>query len=82
MTQRKPILATRLSPIVNKRVKQLAKALGITVSEYLRKLILVDLETKQLFSEKIRETVEQTQINNHERTPEESIRKLLRNDLR
>jgi hypothetical protein len=47
MTQRKPILATRVSPLVNKSVKQLAETLGITVSEYLRKLILDDLESKK-----------------------------------
>jgi transcriptional regulator with XRE-family HTH domain len=77
LTQRKPILATRVSPVVNKSVKQLAKILGITVSEYLRKLILDDLESKQMLSKQFTKTVEQTEPKQNKERPEDKIRKLL-----
>ena len=45
---RKPALATRVSPEVNTSARKLAENLGITVSEYLRSLILQDLNSKKL----------------------------------
>ena len=76
MTQRKPAIATRVSPRVNKAVKQLTKTLGITVSEYLRKLILDDLESKRILNSQFATTLEQDETMKPER-PEEMIRKAL-----
>ena len=56
---RKPILATRVSPYVNTSVKQIVKNLGITVSEYIRSLILQDLNSKKFFDGEHRNTDEQ-----------------------
>ena len=76
MTVRKPALATRVSPVVNNAVRQLTKALGITISEYLRKLILTDLETKQMFWGEFKKTVEQPQTKDRKDRIEDIMRKL------
>jgi len=73
MTQRKPALATRVSPNVNASVRRLTKALGITISEYLRKLILDDLESKQMFKGEFKKAVEQSETNDRTQRPKESI---------
>tara|TARA_B100001971_G_C18067508_1_gene471259 strand:- start:644 stop:835 length:192 start_codon:yes stop_codon:yes gene_type:complete len=51
ITVKKHILATRVGHYANNSVRTLARGLGISVSEYLRKLILQDLESKRLFEE-------------------------------
>jgi len=77
ITVRKPAIATRVSPVVNNAVRQLTKALGITISEYLRKLILDDLESKQMFRGEFKKTVEQPQTKDLKERIGDSIRKLL-----
>ena len=77
MTRRKPAIATRVSPVVNTAVRQLTKALGITISEYLRKLILDDLESKQMFKGELKKAVEQSETNDHTQRPERRITKQL-----
>lgn len=80
MTQRKPALATRVSPVVNTAVRRLAKALGITISEYLRALILQDLDSRKMFEDELKRAVEQVDEEEHAsrkpQSPEEAIRKL------
>lgn len=61
MTQRKPILATRVSPYVNQSVRRLTRGLGISISEYLRKLILQDLESRKLFQDELKEAGDQSE---------------------
>jgi hypothetical protein len=77
MTQRKPALATRVSPVVNTAVRRLTEALGITISEYLRKLILDDLESKQLFEDEFKATLERSEPKARKETPGEMLRKWL-----
>jgi hypothetical protein len=74
---RKPAIATRVSPAVNNAVRQLSKALGITVSEYLRKLILDDLESKRIFNEQFTKMTGTPETKEAEERPEDSIKKLL-----
>jgi len=69
MTQRKPALSTRVSPIVNTAVRQLTKALGITISEYLRKLILQDLDSRKMFQDELKKAVEQSEANDVTQRP-------------
>ena len=77
MTQRKPAIATRVSPVVNNAVRQLTGALGITISEYLRKLILNDLESKQMFEGEIKEAIEKSENKEHKASPEKLLKRLL-----
>jgi hypothetical protein len=77
MTQRKPALATRVSPVVNIAVRRLTEALGITISEYLRKLILDDLESKKMFEDELKTAVKKSETNDHKATPESLLTKLL-----
>ena len=77
MTRRKPALATRVSPTVNNAVRQRTKTLGITISEYLRKLILDDLESKQLLSNDFKKNIEEPPKNDRKLSPKNTIRKLL-----
>jgi len=57
-TERKLALCTRVSPYVDKSVRKLAKGMGITISEYLRRLIMQDLDSKRLFNNDLRRTVD------------------------
>ena len=84
MTQRKPALATRVSPYVNTSVRKLAKGLGISISEYLRKLILQDLDSRKMFEGELKKAVDESKTipQVHARRPEDSIRDLLRKDGR
>ena len=75
-TYRKPAIATRVSPAVNKAVRQLTNALGLTISEYLRKLILDDLESKGMFNAQIKESIEQTETMDREESPRDLIKRL------
>lgn len=77
MTRRKPALATRVSPIVNIAVRRLTEALGITISEYLRKLILDDLESKKMFEDELKTAVKKSEPKARKETPGEMLRKLL-----
>ena len=76
ITLKKNILATRVSTYVNTTVRKVVRGLGISVSEYLRTLILHDLESKGMFKEELKHTLEQPE--EQEITPEDSIRELLR----
>ena len=73
------ILATRVNGYANNAVRALAKGLGISISEYLRKLILQDLESQKLFQDKLKEAVEQSEsVARRRLTPEASIIRHLR----
>jgi hypothetical protein len=72
-TRRKPILATRVSPVVDNVVRILANTLGITISEYLRKLILDDLESKRVFNGHFTKTIGQTEPEEPKEKPEAHI---------
>lgn len=52
------ILATRVNDYINKSARLLAEALGISISEYLRKLILHDLDTMRTFVDELRKKAE------------------------
>ena len=81
-TLKKHILATRVSSYVNNSVRALAKGLGISVSEYLRKLILQDLDSRKMFEDELKRAVEQVDEEEHTsrkpQSPEDAIRKLWR----
>lgn len=53
----KQTLATRVSPYINKSVRMLSKGLGVTISEYLRRLILQDLDSRNLFDDELRRII-------------------------
>ena len=55
---RKPILATRVAPVVDRSVRRLTRGLGISISEYLRGLILRDLDSKNALKGELAEHVE------------------------
>ena len=57
---RKPILATRVAPYINKSVRRLTKALGISISEYLRRLILQDFDSRKIFDDELKRVIEQS----------------------
>ena len=57
------VLATRLTAEIQKLVEQLAQIQGLTPSEYLRNLILEDLEKRSLISAKI-DNLKETLKNN------------------
>ena len=59
---KKHILATRVGHYVNNSVHVLTRGLGITISEYLRKLILQDLESKRLFEDELARTFEKPEV--------------------
>jgi hypothetical protein len=44
-----------VTPGVKESVKRLAKAMGISVSEYVRRLILEDLDRRTLFTTQLKE---------------------------
>ena len=77
MTERKPAIATRVSPYIDKAVRKLAKGLGITISEYLRGLILQDLDYRNLFRDELKRTVETEEISVKQVSPANSLRKIL-----
>jgi hypothetical protein len=54
---KKHILATRVGHYVNDSVKILTKGLDISVSEYLRKLILHDLDSRQIFQNELEKNI-------------------------
>jgi len=68
-TVRKPILATRVSPYINQSVRRLTKGLGISISEYLRKLILQDLDSRKMFEDELKKAVEQSDEESKSRKP-------------
>jgi hypothetical protein len=78
MTQRKPALATRVSPYVNNAVRRLTTGLGITISEYLRKLILQDLESRRIFDDELKKAVMESEPHIRKRAPKENIIELFR----
>jgi hypothetical protein len=43
-----------VSPTVKQSVEKLAKAMGVSVSEYVRRLILEDLDKRSLFTTKLK----------------------------
>jgi len=47
------VLATRVTPDVQKTVEQIAAALGLKPSEYLRRLILDDFEKRSITTSQI-----------------------------
>ena len=47
------IIAFRASEDIERLIKEVAKELGITTSEYLRKLVIEDLERRSIITEKI-----------------------------
>ena len=77
MTVRKPAIATRVAPAVNNAVRKLTKILGITVSEYLRKLILDDLESKRILNVQFPKTIDQPEEEEPMENPAAHIKKLL-----
>ena len=59
---KKHILATRVGHYVNNSVRFLTCGLGISISEYLRKLILHDLESRHLFEDELAKAVEMKDV--------------------
>jgi hypothetical protein len=57
-TMKEHILATRVNDYINKSVRVLSEALGINISEYLRKLILHDLDAMKTFVDELKKTTE------------------------
>lgn len=55
---RKPILATRCAPCVNNAVRKLANSMGVSISEYLRRLVLQDLDSRKMLDEELKKAVE------------------------
>ena len=55
---RKHVIAARVGKYVYNSVQGLTKGLGISISEYLRKLIIQDLDSKRLFEEDLARVVE------------------------
>jgi len=49
-------LATVVTPEVGKVVRQLVSVMGISVSEYIRHLILKDLDEKMLFTRQLKDS--------------------------
>lgn len=79
-TLKKHFIATRVNARVNRAVKMVARGLGISISEYLRKLIIQDLDSRKMFEGELRKSVNEsktiTQV--HPRRLEDSIRELIR----
>ena len=44
-----------VTPEIKEAVRRLASAMGISTSEYVRKLILEDLDTRTVFTSKLKE---------------------------
>lgn len=57
----KPILATRVVPVINKSVRKLTRGLGISISEYLRRLIFQDLDSRRIFNDELKKAVEEAE---------------------
>lgn len=55
---KKTILATRVGSYIEKSVRMLIKSLDISISEYLRRLIMQDLDSRNLFDKELREVIE------------------------
>ena len=55
---KKAILATRVGSYIDKSARMLIKSLDISISEYLRRLIMQDLDSRKLFDEELREVIE------------------------
>ena len=55
---KRKIIATRVGYYVHNSVKDLTGGLGISVSEYLRKLIIQDLDMRHLFEDELAQAVE------------------------
>jgi len=47
----------RIDPEIDRIVRQVAKKMGISTSEYIRKLILEDLEKKSILTARIKEAI-------------------------
>jgi len=45
----------RLKPEVKELVKQMAKAQGVSISEYLRKLVINDLDQRNVFTTELKQ---------------------------
>ena len=60
LTLKKHILATRVGHYVNNSVRVLTRGLDISLSEYLRKLILQDLDSRRLFDDELARSIERT----------------------
>lgn len=72
LTLQNYIVATRVSSAVNNAVRKIARGLGVSRSEYLRNLILQDLDSKGfLRDEQLAKAVKQAEED--ERTPKRSI---------
>ena len=79
MTRSKKVKKTiwaRVGPEIDKWVRNLSQAMGISISEYVRTLILQDLESKGMFKEELKKNLERSE--KHEKIPENSIRESLR----
>jgi len=59
---KKHILATRVGRYAYNSVRVLSKGLSISVSEYLRNLILQDLESRRLFEDELAKVVDDSGI--------------------
>ena len=51
----KKTIWSRVGADIDKSVRKLAEAMGISISEYVRRLILEDLDSRNLFETKRRE---------------------------
>jgi len=50
-------IGIRIDPEIDRIVRQVAKKMGISTSEYIRKLILEDLEKKSILTARIKEAI-------------------------
>jgi hypothetical protein len=78
----KKTIWSRIGIDVDKRVRRISRALGISISEYVRRLILQDLDSRKMFDNELREAIQEHEVdeptirkNSH--NPREAILRLL-----
>jgi len=52
------IVNFRLKPEIKELVKQMANAQGVSISEYLRKLVINDLDQRNVFTDKLKQKLQ------------------------
>ncbi|MHA1362508.1 MAG: plasmid mobilization protein [Candidatus Freyarchaeota archaeon] len=52
------IVNFRLKPEIKELVKQMANAQGVSISEYLRKLVINDLDQRNVFTDELKQKLQ------------------------
>jgi Arc/MetJ-type ribon-helix-helix transcriptional regulator len=60
------IIGTRVSREVRETIERLAKTKGISISEYVRQLIILDLDNRSVFTTKLKTLQDSTDISETE----------------